>query len=827
MTDLAFESAGKREGLQIWRIEDFALNAVVKSQHGNFFNGDCYLILNSKRSGTGLIYDLHFWLGSKSTADEQGSAAALTTQLDDHLKGLPTQYRETEGFESKKFQSYFPSGILIKEGGVASGFAHVETNNYSEIRRLLHVKGKKNVIAREVPLSWNSFNNGDVFIIDLGDGIIQWNAPQSNRQEKMRGGQLARCIRDRERGGRIPIVTIDAGTEHEYPRCQELIRKLIGEPPRKLRAAKPDEVTENEQAKELETKLYHISTSNEGQLVVSEIAKRPLLQSMLNHNDCFCLDNCGQQVFVWKGKSASKEEKTGVMNKALKYMQARGYGSNVQLEVVNDGAESALFRSCFASWKDHFAVSGSKQAPKTSNIAKVEKTKFDVTTLHSQPKIAAQERMVDDGSGQVDVFRVENNSLVQIEDSQRGKFYGGDCYIVFYTYKIGTQTNYIIYIWQGRHANVDELTASAYLAVELDRQFRDEPVQIRVQMGKEPRHFMAMFKGKMLVYEGGTGRNTVDAPTSTGSQLFQVRGDDENSVKAIEVVPRAASLNSNDVFVLYGKAMGNFLWFGRGSSGDEREVGRLASRHITGAIEIDTIAEGQEPAEFWAALGGKAAYSSGKEFETESEIEPRLFNMSNASGRFVCDEVFDFTQEDLDEDDVMMLDTWSQLFIWIGENANKEEKEQSAVLAYEYLIKHPSGRDPKTNIIIVKQGREPPIFTGWFGSWDPYLWANGKSYDEIRAEMGEDALFKSIEFSQISNHTPKAVEVFDGSQKRYLSYEELKTIDPEHALGIDLTRKEDHLADSEFVQVFGIDRRSFSLQPKWKQDSQKKSVGLF
>lgn len=24
--------------------------------------------------------------------------------------------------------------------------------------------------------------------------------------------------------------------------------------------------------------------------------------------------------------------------------------------------------------------------------------------------------------------------------------------------------------------------------------------------------------------------------------------------------------------------------------------------------------------------------------------------------------------------------------------------------------------------------------------------------------MGEDALFKSIEFSQISNHTPKAVE---------------------------------------------------------------------
>ena len=41
---------------------------------------------------------------------------------------------------------------------------------------------------------------------------------------------------------------------------------------------------------------------------------------------------------------------------------------------------------------------------------------------------------------------------------------------MFYTYQLGVQTNYIIYIWQGRHANVDELTASAYLAVELDRQ---------------------------------------------------------------------------------------------------------------------------------------------------------------------------------------------------------------------------------------------------------------------------------------------------------------------------------------------------------------------
>lgn len=35
------------------------------------------------------------------------------------------------------------------KGGVASGMRHTETNTY-DVKRLLHVKGKKRVIAKEV-----------------------------------------------------------------------------------------------------------------------------------------------------------------------------------------------------------------------------------------------------------------------------------------------------------------------------------------------------------------------------------------------------------------------------------------------------------------------------------------------------------------------------------------------------------------------------------------------------------------------------------------------------------------------------------------------------
>ena len=134
------------------------------------------------------------------------------------------------------------------------------------------------------------------------------------------------------------------------------------------------------------------------------------------------------------------------------------------------------------------------------------------------------------------VWRIENLELVPVEHQWYGFFYGGDCYLVLYTYEMHGKPRYILYIWQvglgqalsfrswcflwprswgrgwqgpiapvsplqGRHASQDELAASAYQAVEVDRQFEGAPVQVRVTMGKEPRHFMAIFKGKLVIFE--------------------------------------------------------------------------------------------------------------------------------------------------------------------------------------------------------------------------------------------------------------------------------------------------------------------------------------
>lgn len=58
--------------------------------------------------------------------------------------------------------------LSFQQGGVASGFKHVVTNEVV-VQRLLQVKGRRSVRATEVALNWESFNQGDCFILDLGN----------------------------------------------------------------------------------------------------------------------------------------------------------------------------------------------------------------------------------------------------------------------------------------------------------------------------------------------------------------------------------------------------------------------------------------------------------------------------------------------------------------------------------------------------------------------------------------------------------------------------------------------------------------------------------
>ena len=100
-------------------------------------------------------------------------------------------------------------------------------------------------------------------------------------------------------------------------------------------------------------------------------------------------------------------------------------------------------------------------------------------------------------------------------------------------------------------------------------------------------------------------------------------------------------------------------------------------------------------------------------------------------------------QQDLVSEDVMLLDVGDALFVWLGILSNNQgsPKDSGAALinssasfsirlqekvaalesAKEYLEYDPSDRDHEISISVVKQGHEPPHFTGFFGAWDREL----------------------------------------------------------------------------------------------------------
>ncbi|KTG11707.1 hypothetical protein cypCar_00020363 [Cyprinus carpio] len=777
-------------GLQIWRVENMELVPCPSNTFGQFFEGDSYVILYTHKTSNNYTYDIHYWLGKETSQDEQGAAAIYTTQMDEHLGGAAVQHRETQGHESATFQGYFKQGIIYKKGGVASGMKQVETNTYN-IRRLLHVKGNKHVVAGEVEMSWKSFNQGDVFLLDLGSLIIQWNGPKSNRMERLRGMNLAKDIRDRERGGRVQVTVVEGDDEKSSEDAMKLMIKAMGEK-KQIKDAIPDEIVDEK----LKTAI-----------------------KLFQHN--FKMD-------VWCEKCIARLD---FINQA--YIKAKGYPTSTYVETVSEGAESSVFKQLFQKWTDKGQTVGLGTTHSPGKIAKVEQVKFDATSMHARPDLAAQQKMVDDGSGEAEVWRIEDNEPVPVERKWLGHFYGGDCYLILYKYEVNSKLHYILYMWQGRHASTAELTASAYQAVILDQKYNGEPVQVRVPMGKEPMHLMAIFKGKMVVYEEGSSREG-SSHSQPSVRLFHVHGTNEFNTRAVEVPPRSSSLNSNDVFMLSTDKC-CYLWYGKGCSGDEREMAKTLA-DIISKREKNVIAEGQEPADFWVNLGGKSQYANSKRLQDENcSITPRLFECSNQTGRFIATEITNFNQDDLDEDDVMLLDIWDQVYLWIGKGANDKEKHDAVVTAQEYLKSHPAGRDLDTPILVVKQGFEPPTFTGWFHAWDPQKWSGGKSYDQLKAELGTatDLIEITVDLTKpTSNQTNSS----NSTQGANLPRPVTETFPPEKLVnvqtedlpdGVDPTRKEDYLSNDDFKLIMGISRNDFYALPSWKQLNLKKKMGLF
>ncbi|CAK9183963.1 unnamed protein product [Ilex paraguariensis] len=674
----AFQGAGQRmypyNGTEIWRIENFQPVPLPKSGYGKFYSGDSYIILQTTPGkGGAYLYDIHFWLGKDTSQDEAGTAAIKTVELDAVLGGRAVQHREVQGHESDKFLSYFKPCIIPQEGGVASGFKKPEEEEFET--RLYVCRGKRVVRLKQVPFSRSSLNHDDVFILDSKDKIFQFNGANSNIQERAKALEVIQFLKDQYHEGKCEVAIVDDGKLQAESDSGEFWVIFGGFAPIGKKVASEDDVI-------LEKTLPKLYSIDDGQVkgVDGELSK-----SLLENNKCYLLD-CGAEVFIWVGRVTQVEDRKAASQAAEEFVASQNRPKSTRMIQLIQGYETHSFKSNFDTWPSGSAPSASEEG-RGKVAAMLKQQGVGVKGVTKGAPVNEEVPPLLEGGGKIEVWRINGSAKTSVLKEDIGKFYSGDCHIILYTYHSNDKKeDYYLCCWIGKDSIEEDRKMAARLATTMSNSLKGRPVQGRVFQGKEPPQFVAIFQ-PMVVLKGGMssgykhyiadkGLND-ETYTTDCVALIRISGTSVHNNKVVQVnasyLPSimmaqplvATSLNSNECFLLQsGSSI--FSWHGNQSTFEQQQ------------------------------LAAKVA-----EF-------------------FKVEEVHNFSQDDLLTEDILILDTHAEIFIWVGQSVDPKEKQSAFEIGQKYIEMALSleGLSPNVPLYKVTEGNEPCFFTAFF-SWDP------------------------------------------------------------------------------------------------------------
>ena len=367
--------------------------------------------------------------------------------------------------------------------------------------------------------------------------------------------------------------------------------------------------------------------------------------------------------------------------------------------------------------------------------------------------------------------------------------------------------------------------------MELDDKMGGSPVQCRVVEGKEPLHFRRLFKGKMIIHHGGvpsayrkTGAFESKEDNESGqTRMYAVHGATPLSTIAHQIQATASNLNSSDCFVVLNSTQ-CFVFNGKFSTPDEKSVAKNAANILSKGRPIVVVEEGSEPDTFWKSLGGKTDYLK-HGFEEEAAREPRLFICSTEAGKFTVEEIDDYNQSDLDQEAVMLLDTYEQVFVWVGFHASAEEESRALDFAKSYVIASAKKdhRHPGTPVIRIESGHEPTLFKRYFIDWDDEFFKRHVFVDPYEAKLTKMKAAKAAAEDELDAPEKPDKSVIPAATGTFPYSALIAGVPP----GVDPELKETYLSDTEFNEVFRMTKAAFSALPRWKRDAKKKEVSLF
>ncbi|XAR60727.1 hypothetical protein NMG60_11034210 [Bertholletia excelsa] len=707
--DSALQGGGAKPGLEIWCVENLQLVTVPKTSHGKFFSGSAYLVLNTVllKSGT-LQHDIHYWLGKDAKEVDSSFVSDKALELDEALGSHAVQYREVQGQETEKFLSYFKPCIIPVEGVFSSRSGRTDAETYQV--SLLTCKGDRVVHVKEVPFSRASLNHNDVFILDTATKIFLFSGCNSSSQEKAKALEVVQYIKENKHGGNCDVATIDDGKFVGDPDVGEFWSLFGGYAP--ISRDLPSVV--QEQTNSSTVKLFWITTQGK----LCQCGTEILSKELLNSDQCYMLD-CDAELFVWMGRNTTITERKTSISAVEDFVRAQGKSASTHLTFLTQGTETALFKSYFDNW------------PQTVEPKLYEEGREKVAAIFKQHGYDVKELPEEDFqpfincNGTLKVWLVNSEiSLIPIADQR--KLYSGDCYIVQYTYPNNGREENLFYAWFGSRSTMDDRADAISQMNTIVNSTKGDPVLAQIVEGKEPVQFFCIFQ-TLIIFKGGMSKRykisvaekciSDETYDDIKTALFRVQGKSSNNMQAIQVDQVSSSLNSSYCYILKTQTS-VFTWIGNLSSESDHDLVDRMLDLINPTWQPILVREGSEPDDFWNTLGGRGEYKRDKEIIGFVE-DPHLFICELNKGDLKVKEIYNFSQDDLTTEDVLVMDCQKEIYVWIGRHSKIGSKKEALTIGLKFLEMDVlvEGLSLETPLYVVTEGCEPPFFTQFF-EWD-------------------------------------------------------------------------------------------------------------
>lgn len=571
-------------------------------------------------------------------------------------------------------------GFTVLSGGVASGFTATARAAFEPC--LLHCKGKRSVVTRQVPLSARSLNDGDVFLLDVGSKIFLWAGRTANVHERAKGMELLARLAGARKCAVERIIVEDATPEEVAEFWGEL-----GGSAGDVAPALPDDDEGSASLAAPRVTLHRLSDAS-GALATNEIPRSAdglWRLSQLPKGDVAIVDVVGGETFVWVSRGASDAERASGPDAANAYLAASGRSASARVTVVREGGESPLFLSLFApeprapltfghvSRGVAGAAGRAALADRGIDFSKLAAGASAVAVASADARAAPLLRPTAQTTTALEQWAIRGSAIEAVPPARVGELYASCAYVVVHSWEDARRVRgTTIYYWIGKHAASLERGTSALTArdkADLHRgPGKGSVALVRVVQGSEPPAFCRAFAEGVVVHSGAAAG--MGAAPAAGVRLYHVKGSSSDDTRAFEVTPVAGSLNSGDAFVLVtiggGGAGGAgapphaLVWMGAGANDSERDAARRLGARLVRAWRIAMgfpAAGGDPPAEitegdndddssaaadFWLALGGRTPYAMA--LAPEGMQLARFFVLSDALGVLRMEEVQSWSQ---------------------------------------------------------------------------------------------------------------------------------------------------------------------------------------